>query len=115
MIQVGVGDEEGLGPHERPWTAPEFEAQLEFRDSPVALDCRSRVAFDGQRLVRQRGEWEIVQHCKIANEGMWTGWEQMLLASDDPNLSLLVQLTREENAEKEPRLLNTASSCRHPC
>jgi hypothetical protein len=114
MIQMGVGHEEGLSPHERPWTGAQFKAQFEFRDSPVTLDCCPRIAFDGQRFVRQRGEWEIVQHCKMAKEGMSTGTRRMLLASEDPVLCLLVQLMRAgKNAGGESRRLKTARSGRH--
>ena len=62
MIEMGVRDEPGGRPHERPRLPPQIETDFELGHAPIGLDRRARVALDRQFLVNQRFDRKIVDH-----------------------------------------------------
>ncbi len=62
MVQVAMGDEPGLGPHEGPGLSAEVEADFEFGYPPIGLHCRAGIALDGQVLVSYGFDRKIVDH-----------------------------------------------------
>ena len=62
VVQVAVRNEESGRTRKRPRTGTEVEAEFQFRDPPVALHCRSRVALDCQSFELARFEWQILNH-----------------------------------------------------
>ena len=71
MIEVGVGQEPGLGAHEIPGMRTEVEADFEFGDSPVALHRGAGIAFDGEAGELMRQDGCVIDHGETVVQSWW--------------------------------------------